>query len=252
MKMILKKTNKLHVEKGCSVGCCHLRHHGFLIGPLGGCSSFHGQPQSIFQTKQGYMEVSVVMGVSKMIKMVGLCHGKSHLEMDDDWGQPYDETETPILGLDGRSVRSDLLFKWWKSPISWKQIIISRPWLQHLHSAPGRKIGRRLSRSAPGGPRGISPSSRGSQPTWGHYGITIEKKHEPKSGMGMGMGMVMCHEKWEKMEKFSTGSTEPQIAPKKSPKSWDLRGILSNLAIFSCSSLSQMIWKYIAIPKKRR
>ena len=33
------------------------------------------------------METSMAMGVSKM---VGLYKGKSHLEIDDDWGYPYD------------------------------------------------------------------------------------------------------------------------------------------------------------------
>ena len=32
------------------------------------------------------METSMAMGVSKM---VGLYKGKSHLEIDDDWGYPY-------------------------------------------------------------------------------------------------------------------------------------------------------------------
>ena len=39
-----------------------------------------------------------------------ISYGKSHLQMDDDWGYPYDETESTVLGKLGQSLMRAPLF----------------------------------------------------------------------------------------------------------------------------------------------
>ena len=46
-----------------------------------------------------HLEVSTNRGTSKWMVYIREYKGTSHLEMDDDWGYPYDETETPIYWL---------------------------------------------------------------------------------------------------------------------------------------------------------